>query len=418
MSKLDVAIDLIDNGEIEKGLEYLDQIKKGCTDEEKYTIAENYYRWGFVDQAKEIVELLHEFYPEEGELSLFLAEIMIDLDEEEDAIEVLATITEEDPAYVQSLLLQGDLYQMQGLSEVSERKLLLAKKKLPQEPIIDLALAELYSSQGDFKKSIEYYNIVLDEHEVVAGINVNSRIAESLSAAGEFEDALPFYEKAIKAKEEIDTLFRYGFTAFQAGYYKTTIESLIKLKEIDHEYSSLYLYLSKAYEHEGMLEESYNTIVSGLKVDEFNKELQLYAGEVSMKVGRKENVEQHLREAIALDPGYIEAVQMLTKFLLKEERYDEIIECIEQVSSYGEFDPGYDWDLATAKNKLEQYSDALNHYRQAYTSFKDDIDFLEEYGYFLVEEGKREEALIVFKRILEIDPTKVEIEETVNSFEL
>ncbi|QOR65257.1 tetratricopeptide repeat protein [Cytobacillus suaedae] len=411
MNNLDVAIDLVDNGEIEKGLESLDEILKSCDDQEKYIIAEHFYRWGFLERAKKVVEILHEFYPSESDLTLLLADILIDLDEEEDAIEALNLITEDDPSYVQALLLLGDLYQMQGLFEVCEQKLLLAKKKLPNEPIIDFALAEFYLSQGDYKKSSILYKEVVKEQEIIGGVNVNSRIAESLSAAGEFEEALPFYRLAVSDKPDIDTLFRYGFTAYQAAQYKTAIEAFLQLKEMDPEYTSLYLYLSKAYEQEGMLEESYRMSMDGLKMDDFNKELHLYAAKISMKIGKSAEVEKHLREAIALDPGYFEAIHMLTKFLFNEERYEEVLECIELVSSYGEYDPQFDWDLAHAKNKLEQFSDALNHYRHAYTSFKDDVEFLEEYGYFLLEEGKREDSIQLFKRLMALDPTRVDIEE-------
>lgn len=44
------------------------------------------------------------------------------------------------------------------------------------------------------------------------------------------------------------------------------------------------------------------------------------------------------------------------------------------------------------QKQLEMYSDALKHYESAYTSFKNHPDFLEEYGYFLLEEGMRKEA--------------------------
>ena len=44
--------------------------------------------------------------------------------------------------------LEADLYQLQGMPEVSERKLLQAKELLPNEVIIDFALGELFYQQG------------------------------------------------------------------------------------------------------------------------------------------------------------------------------------------------------------------------------------------------------------------------------
>ena len=77
-----------------------------------------------------------------------------------------------------------------------------------------------------------------------------------LSTSGSFEESLPYYEKALDEKLEINTLFGYAFTAFQAGFYRTAIERFNELKELDPEYHSLYLPLAKAYEHEEELESS------------------------------------------------------------------------------------------------------------------------------------------------------------------
>ena len=46
---------------------------------------------------------------------------------EEEAILILEKIHEDDPSFPESLLLLADLYQMEGLYEVSEQKLLKAK---------------------------------------------------------------------------------------------------------------------------------------------------------------------------------------------------------------------------------------------------------------------------------------------------
>ncbi|MDR4888704.1 tetratricopeptide repeat protein [Fredinandcohnia sp. QZ13] len=417
MHKLDNAIQLVEDGNVEEGLKVLKQLREYSNDDEKYTIAEHYFKWGFVEDAKEIVEELMSRYPDEGELFVFLAEILIDLDMEEKAIDILEQIAEDDPVYLESLVLQADLFQMQGLFEVSEQKLLLAKEKSDDETIIDFALAELYSSHGEYNKSIPYYEKVLQNGDEIAGVNVNARIAESYSTTGKFEEALPYYEDAIKKQEDSNTLFGFGVTAYQAKYYKKAIEILERLKELDPDYSSLYLYLAKAYEEEANFTESFKVLLEGLEVESLNKELTFYAGKISMLLGDKENTEKYLRAAVGIDPGYVEATLQLSKFLLREERFEDVVECLESVMSYGEYDEQFEWDLGFAKNKLEQYSDALNHYRHAYTSFKETPEFLEEFGYFLLEDGKRQEAVEVFKELLKLDPMKYEIEALISELE-
>jgi tetratricopeptide (TPR) repeat protein len=141
------GINLVNKGETEKGLDILANIQPTLHDEEKLQLAEEYYQWGIIDKAHDIIEELHFLYPDEIQITLFLAELFIEMEKEEEAIDLLNTIMIDHEAYPQALLLLADLYQMQGLVEVSEQKLQEAKHLLPNERIIDFALGELYFHQ-------------------------------------------------------------------------------------------------------------------------------------------------------------------------------------------------------------------------------------------------------------------------------
>ncbi len=77
-----------------------------------------------------------------------------------------------------ALLLEADLYQLQGMPEVSERKLLQAKELLPDEVIIDFALGELYLSARTKPRSHFKYIKVLKQEEEIGGVSIHQRIAE------------------------------------------------------------------------------------------------------------------------------------------------------------------------------------------------------------------------------------------------
>ena len=96
-----------------------------------------------------------------------------------------------------------------------------------------------------------------------------------------------------------------------------------------------------------------------------------------------------LREALALDPELTEAALTLNKLFIHQERYEDVIEMIKLMEDGGEVEPRFLWDAAVAYQKLEEYSEALNQYENAYTFYKDTSDFLDDYGYFLMEEGKQ-----------------------------
>ncbi|MED1123157.1 tetratricopeptide repeat protein [Bacillus atrophaeus] len=407
------AIKLVEAGETEKGLNTLSKAEKQLHDEDKAIAAQLYYEWGNADKAISLISDLHDLYPEETELTNFYAELLIDIDEEEKALAVLETIPETDASYPESLLLMADLYQMQGLFEVSEQKLLKAKLILEDEPVIDFALGELYYTQGAYAKAIQYFKRTAEEQSEIGGVNVHQRLAESLSASGEFEEAIPWYEKAVEETPEPNTIFGYGFTASQAGFVKTAIKQLSDLKEIDPSYSSLYMPLAESYEAEGMYEEALKTAKEGISYDEYNKELFLYAAKMTLKIGNVQEGKKLLQEALALDPGYVEALHTLLAVYLKEEDYELIIDLIQEVRGYGEEDPKYNWYLASAYTELEKYEEAKKCFEAAYLHYREDRDFLYEYANFLLEEGLQQEALPLLKEVLKLDGANEELEETV-----
>lgn len=411
MDKINNIITLLENGQHEEAFQGYTQILADGTNDERFILAEELFQYGFLEEAKKLFERLLEAYPKEGEILVSLAEIFVEQGEEDEALELLSKIREDDPTYPQSLLLQADLYLMEGLFEVSEQKLLKAKATLPDEVIIDFALGELYLEQGRFIEAIRSYENVLATAEVLAGVNIHQRLGDALSAGGAFEEALPHYEQALNDSLEINTLFQYGFTAFQAGMNKTAIEKFTELKELDPEYHSLYLYLAKAYEREEELDKGFSVIQEGLRFDEYNKELYFYGGKLALKLHQEESAEKLLRQALALDPEFIEAGLTINKLLLHQERYEDVIEIIEIFAANGIEEPHLLWDEAVALQHLEKYSHALNKYQLAYNSLKNDTDFLSDYGYFLLEEGKREEAAEVFNKLLKQDPTNTEYEE-------
>ena len=417
MQKFEQAVTHIENGEVEKGLQLLkDQVKQG-TDEEKYHIARYYYTLGLINEALEIVEDLRLLYPEESEFSLFLAELYIDIDKEDEAIEVLHDIKEDDELYVQSLLLVADLYQMQGFEEVAEQKLLKAKEMMPEEPVITFGLAELYSSKGEDVKAIAYYEALLPQQKVMGGVVIPLRLAESLSALGRWDEAIAYYEEGLDEQKDIHSLFGFAFTLYQGEQYQRSIQIWNELKELDPEYASLYMYLAKCYEKEGMLEESFETLQEGIKVDELSVPFHVELANIAAKCRKMDEAEKALQTALKLDPSHLGATLKYAYILKEQEKYEELIAIVENAIDNGETDTQLIWDLAHAKKQLEMYSEALKHYESAYTSFKNHPDFLEEYGYFLLEEGLRKEAKEVFTRLLQLDPTQTHIEELLYNLE-
>lgn len=82
-----------------------------------------------------------------------------------------------------------------------------------------------------------------------------------------------------------------------------------------------------------------------------------------------------MREAVALDPGYKEAVLFLIENYKADGDYENIIDLINELIALGEEDPNYLWELAQAYEEEERFEDAYEQYNQAYPSLKEDTDF-------------------------------------------
>ena len=408
MNPIDQAIQLIEQDEIKKAVSILRDYVRQASDNDLITIADLFIELGLLDDARSILESLLEDYPDESDIRLVLAEIYIDLENDEQALNHLEAIDQSSDEYIASLMVAADLYQTQGLFEVAEQKLIEAKQLAPNEVLIDFAQAELAFSLGKYDDALFNYRKIHQQNDQIAEVDLTLRIAESLAAIGEFEEALDYYQDVEIDDPEI--LFRYGFIAYQANRMDIAIHTWEELLKQDPEYGSVYNYLAEAYQEEGLIDQGYQATQKGLEIDPLNKELLLTAASLARKVGQNDESYRLARKAISIDPGYKAGILFLIENYRKEDDFEAIIDLLTHIIEQGEEDGYYKWELAKAYEAEETYDLALKYYQDAYNDFKDDSDFLKAYGYFLVEEGMREEAVQIFTRYLSIDPSDVEIE--------
>lgn len=386
-----------------EAINLIEEALNTASENEKILYAAFFMEWGFLDEARSILEPLHAKMCH-SEVILMLAEIYTEQQEDTKAIELLLLIDPDDEAYLPALLQLADLYQQEGLFEVSEQKLLEAKRIAPQEEVIDFALGELYYSIGDYNRAILYYEKVSTD---ILNVSITERLAHSLTAVGKYELAFNYF-KTIKEPDH-DTLFSYGLTAFQIERDDVAIKVLKQLLEKDPYYHSAYLLLAEAYERQGLIKEAYNILKQGLEYDEFNKQLYYHLGILLQKLNRLDESETMFQEAITLDPDYKEAILSLIALWKDNNKYELIIDLIHDIKNDGSIDPLYEWALGRAYSELDERNDALNAYKQAYTNLQDDPEFLKEYGMLLYEAGERKEAVNIFRTYLMMIPDDYDI---------
>lgn len=385
--------------------------------EEQYDLSEWLAEIGYVEEAIKVLEHLQFVFPEESQLTVDRANLLIEVDREDEALNALMEISKDDELYPQVLVTLADLFQLQGLIEAAESRLNEAIELLPEEPLLQQAKAELLLDSGRYLESAKIYQDLKREGTQLEGVDLSERLAEVYSAGAAYEEALPFYEEALKETQKPDVLFGAAFAAFQTRQYEMAVRRLDELIGLDPDYFSAYLLRAQSLNMAEDYEGAYQAILKGIERDEYDKELYLFAGKLALKLGKAQEGVENLRQAIALDPEYMEAIYTLVSYFHAEELDEETLELAESVIESGDDWAGLYPMIAEAYERTEQFAKAGEYFGKAHPAFRDDPNFLEKYARFLIEEGKRGEALEIIKELQALEPENPEWFDWQQSFE-
>ena len=371
---------------------------------------------GFLEEAEKVFLHLLELYPDAQGLNLPLAEIAIENNKIDEAFELLEKISKENESYVQSLLVSADLYQVIGIPEVSEAKLKEAQKRLPNEPLILFALAELYFVNNQFTKAIECYQKLVEENVLtISAVSIYERLGSCFSMNGDFEKAIPFLEKALNEEQTDDRLFQLAFTYLQLKENQKAIALLQQLRALNPHYQSLYISLAEALQEEEEIAQAKEVLAEGLKENPYQIELYHLASENAYRLHDVLAAENLLKQGLEIGDRKDETLLTLSNLYVNEGRHEDAIAAIEKMEEQGH--PYAEWNLAHSYNELEEFDLAKIHYEQAYQELGHEPDFLKEYGIFLREEGRLAEAKNILEHYLHHEPGDPEIQSLIDAIE-
>lgn len=399
---------LLLEGDLESLQEKVDQLQTTGDYDALYDSANMLAEYGFMGQAGDIYSGLLSVFPDESQLKIDYATTLLELGEEDEALLLLTEIQPEEEEYVQALLAQADYYQMTGLAETALAKVREAGNLAPHEPVIQLALAELLLDAGRYSEAVRIYQKLREANENMAGVKISSRLAEAYSAGAAYEEAIPYYEELLEQETNPDELFGLGLAYYQTGRYVDAVNRLEQLLDIDPDYFSAYMLAGQSRLQLNEDEQALTMFKKGIERDSYDKELHAAAGKAALKLQDPEQAEQYLKEALVLDPEYIDALITLASLYDQQEEDDKLIELL----NYAEADqldiPLLQSFLASAYERSEAYEEAYEMYAKAYDGMKEDAGFLDQYARFLLEEGKHADALRVIRQLTAVAPHEAE----------
>lgn len=388
--------------DLEHAEKYFNRALKEDDQETLLSLGEYLESIGFYPQAKLIYEQLIGDYPE---LALSLAQIAAEDGQIEEAFLYLDTIKEGDEAYLESLLVMADLYQMEGLTDVARDKLLLASE-FSQEPLIYLGLAEMELELGNYQTAISFY-ASLDNRSILeeTGISTYQRIGLAYASLGKFEAAIEFLEKAVEIEYDDQTVYELALILLDQGESQKSEIYFKQLDTINPDFEGYELAYAKALHAEHKLQDALRVLQQGLAKNSFDHQLLLFASQLSYENHDAKAAEHYLLQAKEIAEDQEEIDLRLSTLYLEREAYEDVIalerEGIDQVLTR--------WNIAKAHQALENEEEAFELYQALEDDLGTNPEFLKDYAYLLYEFAYRAKAKEMAKRYLQLVPDDSEV---------
>ncbi|AKP66527.1 tetratricopeptide repeat protein [Companilactobacillus ginsenosidimutans] len=402
MSKADEVIETIDAGDFTDVDGLIQESLEQDDDQTKFSLAETLLSRGLSVQAKVVYQHLLELYPDEGQILSRLAEIAVSDGNSDQALNYISEIEPDSPSYAENLLVSADIYQSQGMYEVSEQKLLEGVRKYPEEDVFRFAIAELYFDENKFAKAIVFYNFLLDDGiEEYSGISLKLRKSSSLAGMGKYEEAITEFEQLNAIELNEDAQYQLGFLYNQVKNYNKSIATLEKLLDVNRDYPTAYVVLADDYLNIKNNEQAFKYAQLGLNLNELDERLY----ETAFDAGVSENPEEALNiinKGIKSVEHPLTLIIRLSDFYITHGQYKNNLDLLESVDINN--NPKLIWNLAKSYYETDDLSKAQENIGLVFDEYKDNLDFLNDMIDILRSTGDKPALKAALKLYLRQNP--------------
>lgn len=378
------------------------------------SLAENLMGLGFTDLAKDVYRSLIARFPKEDLFKIYLAEILLNDGKDDDGLSLLYDIPEDSPSYLDSLLVQADYYQTNGLLETAYSKLKKAAKIAPDEDVVKFGLAELDYLSGRYEQALDLYRDLLKRQSTFSEINLNDRLFQTLAKLGRYEEASEVIDQHGGDILDIDSKYQAALIMLAVGKNDQAIKYLDEVIDQSPDYVNAYRLLATAYENKNDDDQTLRSAQAGIAYNELDPVLYSKGASAAVRLNDFATAENLLLKGLKFLPEDIDLLLQLSNVYLQEGKYEENLQLFKDVDE-DDLDPQAHWNLALSYQALDQNEQAKSEFLLAYPEFQNNADFLKQMiRFFNTEANSQQVVKELLTRYLKLEPEDAEMQELNN----
>ena len=375
------------------------------------SLAENLVGLGFTDLAKEIYRSLIARFPKEDLFKIYLAEILLNDGQDDDGLTLLYNISPDSSAYLDSLLVQADYYQTNGLLETAYKKLLEAEKIAPDEDVVKFGMAELDYLSGHYEQALSRYQDLLKRHQTFSEINLNDRLFQTLAKLGRYEEAGEVIAKNGNDILDIDSKYQAALVMLTLHKDDQAIKYLNEVIDQSPDYVNAYRLLTTAYEHKNDSEQELRSAQLGIAYNELDPVLYQKGAQAAVRLNDLDTARNLLQKGIKKLPENFDLRLQLSNLYVRENDNEANIALFAKVDDE-DLEPQVHWNLALSYQNLDQSAKAKSEFLLAYPEFKNNSAFLKQMLlFFNTEPNSQNIVKELLEAYLKLEPEDTEMQE-------
>ncbi|NUE97352.1 peptide-binding protein [Lactobacillus melliventris] len=375
------------------------------------SLAENLVGLGFTDLAKEIYRSLIARFPKEDLFKIYLAEILLNDGQDDDGLTLLYNVSPDSSAYLDSLLVQADYYQTNGLLETAYQKLLEAEKIAPDEDVVKFGLAELDYLSGHYEQALSRYQDLLKRHKTFSEVNLNDRLFQTLAKLGRYEEAGEVIAKNGNDILDIDSKYQAALVMLTLHKDDQAIKYLNEVIDQSPDYVNAYRLLTTAYEHKNDNEQELRSAQLGIAYNELDPVLYKKGAQAAVRLNDLDTAKNLLQKGIKKLPENFDLRLQLSNLYVRENDNEANIALFAKVDDE-DLEPQVHWNLALSYQNLDQSAKAKSEFLLAYPEFKNNSAFLKQMLlFFNTEPNSQDIVKELLEAYLKLEPEDTEMQE-------